>query len=215
MVFRLLEEDVRAAYLTDESPFPDVDSDAWYAEPVATLASMGAILGYPNDGTFRPDQPITRAELTAIVTRLDEHFADDGTLYGEVPFSDVPETHWAYPVLSYATNRGWLMGDSVSDGTFRPDDTITRAETMAIFNRVLQRLPYSAEDILPGRVEWPDNQDESAWYWLVVEEATNNHDHAWVSGEHGVHEPELGADGQPVEIGEHEKWTVLLPNVEW
>lgn len=215
MVFRLLEEDVRAAYLTDESPFPDVDSDAWYAEPVATLASMGAILGYPDDGTFRPDQPITRAELTAIVTRLDEHFADDGTLYGEVPFSDVPETHWAYPVLSYATNRGWLMGDSVSDGTFRPDDTITRAETMAIFNRVLQRLPYSAEDILPGRVEWPDNQDESAWYWLVVEEATNNHDHAWVSGEHGVHEPELGADGQPVEIGEHEKWTVLLPNVEW
>ena len=61
--------------------------------------------------------------------------------------------------------------------------------------RVLQRLPYSEEDLLPGSAEWPDNQDESQWYWIVVEEATNNHDHA------------LKADGV------HERWTRLLENV--
>ena len=211
MVYRLLDADVRAEHATAEDAFPDTDAGAWYAEPVATLAAMGAIHGVPqaDGGTlFEPDRPITRAELTAIVTRLDGDFADDGTVYGRVPFGDVPRGHWAYATISFAVNVGWLMGDGAADAAFRPDDTITRAETMAILNRVLQRLPYSEEDLLPGSAEWPDNQDESQWYWIVVEEATNNHAHEVVEGSHGVHE-----EGE--QLSEHERWTALMPNVAW
>lgn len=199
MVFRLLKPELREANLTDESSFADVSSDAWYAEPVATLAAMGAIKGYPQDGLFHPDDPITRAELVTIVTRLDERF-DEGEWYGDLPFDDVPEDHWARSVLSFAVNRGWLKGDTNDDGSltgsFRPDDHISRAETMAVLNRMLGRLPESEDDLLPGRIEWPDNQDKSAWYWIVVEEATNNHDHAMKSD------------------GVHERWTKLVENIE-
>lgn len=198
MVFRLLKPELRDEHLTDESGFADVPADAWYAEPVATLAAMGAVKGYPQDGLFHPDDPITRAELVTIVTRLDERF-DEGEWYGDLPFDDVPADHWALSVLSFAVNRGWLSGDTYDDGaltgSFRPDDSITRAETMAVLNRMLGRLPESEDDLLPGRIEWPDNRDEDAWYWIVVEEATNNHDHA------------LKADGV------HERWTRLLENV--
>lgn len=198
MVFRLLKPELRDEHLTDESGFADVPADAWYAEPVATLAAMGAVKGYPQDGLFHPDDPITRAELVTIVTRLDERF-DEGEWYGDLPFDDVPADHWALSVLSFAVNRGWLSGDTYDDGaltgSFRPDDSITRAETMAVLNRMLGRLPESEGDLLPGRIEWPDNQDKDAWYWIVVEEATNNHDHA------------LKADGV------HERWTRLLENV--
>lgn len=198
MVFRLLKPELRDEHLTDECGFADVPADAWYAEPVATLAAMGAVKGYPQDGLFHPDDPITRAELVTIVTRLDERF-DEGEWYGDLPFDDVPADHWALSVLSFAVNRGWLSGDTYDDGaltgSFRPDDSITRAETMAVLNRMLGRLPESEGDLLPGRIEWPDNQDKDAWYWIVVEEATNNHDHA------------LKADGV------HERWTRLLENV--
>ena len=198
MVFRLLKPELRDEHLTDESGFADVPADAWYAEPVATLAAMGAVKGYPQDGLFHPDDPITRAELVTIVTRLDERF-DEGEWYGDLPFDDVSADHWALSVLSFAVNRGWLSGDTYDDGSltgsFRPDDSITRAETMAVLNRMLGRLPETADDLLPGRIEWPDNRDEDAWYWIVVEEATNNHDHA------------LKADGV------HERWTRLLENV--
>lgn len=198
MVYRLLTDDLRDEYRTDECDFADVSSDAWYAEPVATLAAMGAVRGYPEDGLFHPNDQITRAELTAIVTRLDERYKE-GEDYGSLPFKDVPAGHWASQVISYAVNVGWLSGDTNADSTelrsFRPDDSITRAETMAVLNRMLGRLPETEDDLLPGRVEWPDNQDKDAWYWIVIEEATNNHNH------------DLKADGV------HERWTRLLENV--
>ena len=111
MVFRLLKPELRDEHLTDESGFADVPADAWYAEPVATLAAMGAVKGYPQDGLFHPDDPITRAELVTIVTRLDERF-DEGEWYGDPPFDDVPADHWALSVLSVAVNRGWLSGET-------------------------------------------------------------------------------------------------------
>lgn len=197
MVFRLLDDDVRADALASAEgvAFPDVAEGTWYTASVAALASLGAIEGYP-DGYFRPDQPITRAEFAAIVTHLDSDFVE-GEWYGDLPYTDVPEDHWAQSVLSFATNRGWLMGDSSLGVTFRPDDTIQRAEAMAVLNRVLQRLPETEADLIDDRIVWPDNQDPTAWYYLVVEEATNAHDHA------------LKDDGV------HERWTALLPNVDW
>lgn len=207
MIFRLLDDEVRLGNLTDQSPFPDVEPGSWYVKPVATLAAMGIIQGYPQDGTFRPDDPITRVELAALAVRLDERF-DEGSFYGDVPFSDVPKSHWAASVVSFAAKSGWILGDSaVAGATLRPDDTISRAETMAIFNRVLQRLPHDAADLADGRNVWPDNQDSGAWYWLVVEEATNNHGSEMVSGDHGVHGGE--------DVGEHERWVTRLDDIDW
>lgn len=72
------------------------------------------------------------------------------------------------------------MGDN---GSFRPNDYITRAEAMTLINRVLSRLPQSVEDLHDDMIVWPDNQDESKWYYLAVQEATNSHDFEIVKGD--------------------------------
>lgn len=204
VVFRLLDDGVRETEATLEEPYPDVSEGDWFAESVATLTAMGVLSGYP-DGTFGPSDPISRSELAAMAARLDERFAG-GAWSGEVPFGDVPEGHWAEEAIAFAANRGWLVGDG---GAFRPEAPITRAETMAVFNRVLQRIPLAACDLLPGRLAWPDNADGSQWYWLDVEEATNAHSHATVEGAHGAHGPE--GEG----LGPHEAWTALEADVDW
>ena len=81
--------------------------------------------------------------------------------------------HWAREEIGKAASLGWIQG--YEDGTFRPDQSITRAEAMTMINRVLNRLPAAQEDLLPGMLQWPDNQDPGAWYYLAVQEATNSH----------------------------------------
>lgn len=196
MLFRMLSAEVREQYRTTACDFPDVIGNEWFIEPVATLTAMGAIKGNP-DGTFAPYAPITRAELITINARLNPEYADDGSTYGGVPFEDVDSSHWAYSPISFVVNRGGILGDSEGN-TLRPDDPITRAEVMAMFNRVLQRLPETEDDLIEGRIQWIDNQDKTTWYYLAVEEATNNH-------ECTLKEDDI-----------HEKWTSLKPNItEW
>lgn len=191
MLYRLLDEEVRSEYYRESSTFPDVEEGAWYEVPVATLQAMGIIKGDEGTGACRPNDPITRAEFAAMAGRFD----DDGEWPDMEPFSDM-DGHWAERIVLVAAVNGWILGDEGSD-RFRPDDPITRAETIAITNRVLQRIPESEADLLPGRVEWPDNHDVEKWYWLAVEEATNNHDHT------------MKGDGV------HERWTALLENEDW
>lgn len=191
MFYRLLDEGTRAEYYRESSTFPDVEPGAWYEPAVGTLQAMGILRGDDGVGTVRPDDPITRAELAAMAGRFD----DDGEWPDMEPFADM-DGHWAERIVLVAAENGWVLGDEGSD-KFRPDDPITRAETMAIANRVLQRLPEDESDLIAGRVQWPDNQDKEKWYWLAVEEATNNHDHT------------LKSDGV------HERWTALLENEDW
>ncbi len=191
MFYRLLDEGTRAEYYRESSTFPDVEPGAWYEPAVGTLQAMGILRGDDGVGTVRPDDPITRAELAAMAGRFD----DDGEWPDMEPFADM-DGHWAERIVLVAAENGWVLGVEGSD-KFRPDDPITRAETMAIANRVLQRLPEDESDLIAGRVQWPDNQDKEKWYWLAVEEATNNHDHT------------LKSDGV------HERWTALLENEDW
>lgn len=195
LLFRVLSDEVRDQYRTSENGFSDVPGDAWYIETVSTLANMEAIMGNP-DGSFAPDRAITRAELVTIMARLDSGFADDGTTYGDVPFDDVVSDHWAYAPMSFASRNGWIMGDDLGN-TFRPDDSITRAEAIAIINRMLHRLPESAEDLVKDRPVFADNQDPAMWYYVTIEEAAHNHD--FVRKEDGL----------------HESWTELKPNLSW
>ena len=93
------------------------------------MTGFSLVGGYA-DGTFRPDDPITRAEFVTILTRFPHN--DIGT---EHTFADVPETHWAYNAVQTAAAQGWI---SAADN-FRPDDSITRAEAVTMLNRVLGR----------------------------------------------------------------------------
>lgn len=166
--FRLLKDDVREKYFTKTNDFSDVSRSDWFNNPVSTMAELGIVKGYP-DGTFRPNEPITRAEFAAIAARFDE-----SSRYGETRFTDVAG-HWAIREIAKAYNNGWIKG--YPDNTFRPNRNITRAEAMTLINRVLNRAPETEKDLLNNMNKWSDNMDVDAWYYLAVQEATNSHDY--------------------------------------
>lgn len=186
--FRLLEDGIRSENFTHQNDFSDVAADAWYCSSVSTLSRMGIIAGYP-DGTFRPNAPITRAEFAAIATRFDNN--GDKT---PVSFTDIIG-HWAEGEITVAANHGWVSG--YGDDTFRPQNQITRAETMSLVNRVLKRLPETPADLLPDMITWTDNADTSSWYYLPVQEATNSPYYEFK------------------ENSKHEKWTELRETRDW
>lgn len=186
--FRLLEDDVRDANYTRQNKFTDVSNDAWYCSAVSTLSAMGIISGYP-DATFRPNASITRAEFAAIATRFDVN--GDKT---PASFNDIAG-HWAKDEIAVAANNGWVNG--YEDGSFRPQNKITRAETMSLVNRMLNRKPETAEDLLENMTKWTDNADTNAWYYLAVQEATNSHYYEYK------------------ENSQYEKWTELRETRDW
>lgn len=166
--FRLLTEESRSANLTKTNGYTDVASDAWYNTAVSTMTKAGIVDGYP-DGTFRPDAPITRAEMAKIISlfaKLDK---------SESRFSDIAG-HWAEAYIRLAAGNGWIAG--YPDGTFGPQRNITRAETATMINRVLDRVPSEESHLLSRGVMqiWPD-ANPGDWFYLAMQEATNSHDY--------------------------------------
>ena len=186
--FRLLTDDVRDENLTKTNRYSDVTRADWYNTAVSTLSSMGIITGYP-DGTFRPNAAITRAEFAAIAARFD----NDGDKTA-AKFSDIA-SHWAKDEISIAYNNGWITG--YPNGTFGPQRDITRAETMTLVNRVLNRQPETEDDLLPNMTVWTDNANQKAWYYLAVQEATNSHYYEFKTN------------------SQYEKWTELRETRDW
>ena len=186
--YRLLEDEVRDEYDTTVNDFSDVSADSWYNQTVSTLASMEIVKGY-EDGTFRPNAPITRAEFGAIATRF---FAETGATYEPGTFTDVTGNEWFANAIQDAVNLGLIGG--YPDGTVRPNNNITRAEACAIVNRTLGRVP-DADHLLPEDVMkvWPDN-NPTDWFYADMQEATNGHEYAWIE-----------EDGHEIE-----EWTNLL-----
>ena len=186
--YRLLEDEVRDEYDTTTNDFSDVTADSWYNQTVSTLARMGIVKGY-EDGSFRPNAPITRAEFGAIATRF---FAETGATYVPGTFSDVTGDEWYANAIQDAVNLGLIGG--YPDGTVRPNNNITRAEACAIVNRTLGRVP-DADHLLPEDVMkvWPDN-NPTDWFYADMQEATNGHEYAWIE-----------EDGHEIE-----EWTNLL-----
>ena len=186
--FRLLTDDVRDENLTKTNRYSDVAATSWYNTAVSTLSSMGIITGYP-DGTFRPNAAITRAEFAAIAAR----FNHDGDKTA-AKFSDIAN-HWAKDEISIAYNNGWITG--YPDGTFDPQRDITRAETITLVNRILNRQPETEDDLLPNMTVWTDNANPKAWYYLAVQEATNSHYYEFKTN------------------SQYEKWTELRETRDW
>lgn len=163
--FRLLTDESRAHYWSQQNPYSDVAGSSWYNNAVSTLTNAGIITGYPDD-TFRPDAPISRSEFAAIAARFSEVSYNGGN-----SFTDVPSDHWAARYIALAEHLGWIKG--YPDGSFKPEQAITRAEAMTLINRVLER-DVEEEHMLSDMVTWPDNQP-GAWYYEAVQEATNSH----------------------------------------
>ena len=184
--FRLLKEDVRDGNLTAENTFTDVTDGQWHNKAISTMAKLGVVKGR-NAEAFDPDAPITRAEFATICARFDKNQISTSS-----NFTDI-SGHWAEKYIERAATLGWIAG--YSDGTFRPSNYITRAEAMTMINRVLCRMPQSADDLLNNMTVWPDNHPTD-WHYLAVQEATNSHD--------------FDCKGEV-----NEKWTKLTNGSDW
>ncbi len=189
--FRMLTDESRNELWSQSNPYTDVQPDTWCNAAVSTMTRAGVIEGF-SDGTFRPSAPITRAQFATIAVRFFE------VVYsGDDKFTDIAD-HWARDYINKAAEAALING--FSDGTFRPNQNITRAQAMAIFNRVLGRAPEK-DHLLPDEmITWPDNMDKNAWYYANMQEATNSHEF----------DIAYDADGEPYEV-----WTDILPVRDW
>ena len=187
--FRLLTDESRNEYWSQTNPYSDVSADDWFNNAVSTLTNAGVLDGY-EDGTFKPNGNITRAEFATITARFFE-----ATYDGENLFPDI-EGHWAQDYINEAANAGIVNG--YEDGTFRPQQYITRAEAVTMVNRTIERHP-DADHLLDDMITWPDNP-ETAWYYEQIQEATNSHEYTMNTDD----------EQNPYEI-----WTKLLPNRDW
>ena len=184
--FRLLKDSVRDGNLLTSNTFADVPNAYWANTAISTMAGLGIVQGY-NSTAFDPNASITRAEFAAICARF-----DTGKSSGTQTFSDI-KGHWAEKYIERAAELGWIKG--LEDGTFRPNDCITRAQAMTMINRVLNRIPEDASDLLPDMNVWPDC-NPGDWFYLAVQEATNSHDYKH-------------------KAGNYETWTGMSKDPDW
>ncbi|MBU5628157.1 S-layer homology domain-containing protein [Oscillibacter sp. MSJ-2] len=173
MFARLLTERIEADK-TDSNTFSDVPKGYWAANYIGYMRQFGIITGY-SDGSFRPDAPVTRAEFAAIASRFEK------LTQGSKSFTDVPDTYWAARYINFAATRGWVTG--YSDGTFKPENPITRAEVAAVTCRLLERSAdqsYIRSHLKELRTF--SDVTESHWaYWYAME-AANGHDYTKSGG---------------------------------
>lgn len=173
MFARLLTEQIEADK-TYSSTFNDVAKNCWAANYIGYMQQFGIVTGY-EDGSFRPDAPVTRAEFAAIASRFEK------LTQGSKSFTDVPDTHWAVRYINFAATRGWVTG--YEDGSFKPEHSITRAEVAAVTCRLLERSAdqtYIRSHI--GELRTFADVTESHWaYWYAME-AANGHDYTKSGG---------------------------------
>ena len=148
--------------ISEVKEFKDMVPDAWYTNPINAMTSMGFINGYTDD-TFRPDNYITRAEFVTMImqnTDLEE--------IKDLPFNDVTDDMWAGKYISAAYNAGYISG--YEDGSFLPNANITRAEAVAIINRVIGRTDMYYDTVLPF-----NDVKTSHWAYTDIAEASITH----------------------------------------
>ena len=185
--YRLLTDTTRKTYATSYNSFKDVPATAWYNTAVSTMAKLGIVNGGA-DGYFRPNDPITRAEIAAMIARCDgAYYTGTSTV-----FSDT-YGHWAASYIARAYELGWINGYGT---TYAPDRYISRAETVAVLNRVLNRAPQYTSDLTRNYTTFSDVAT-SAWYYLDVEEAANSHTYTRKSN------------------ADYETWTKLIADPSW
>lgn len=188
--FRMLTDASRAEQWSQTNDYTDMAANAWYNNAISTLTKAGVLTGH-TDGSFAPNAPITRAEFAAMLSRFYE-----AKYEGPSKFSDI-EGHWAADSINKAAMNNLLKG--YPDGTFKPNNYISRAEAVTGINRILDRVPQK-EHLLPNMITWPDNSDTGAWYYEAMQEATNSHNYEMVMNDSAIL---------------YEKWTELREVRDW
>ena len=187
ILFRLLDESVRKEYLTENNTFTDVASNYWANTAISTMANMGVFKGRTAD-RFDPNAPITRGEFAAVCARFDDSKVKTSETYSDI------DGYWAANEILRAAALGWVQG--YQDGSYRPNNSITRAQVVTMINRVLCRMPEKNADLLKGMSSFTDCAEDD-WCYLAIQEATNSHDYKTKSG------------------SIHEKWTDLNTAPDW
>ena len=143
--------------------FPDVDSTHWASKQIEELSEQGVIVGYP-DGTFKPDDNVTRAEFAtmAIKALRQEH----ANVAQTINFQDITSEHWAYDSIQKAVYFD-LISNSDKAENFRPDDSVSRAESITVAVNALtteQISPYKAKEVLAKKYSDTDSIPD---YFLI------------------------------------------------
>ncbi len=185
--FRMLTEDSRNLFWSSTNDFNDVNESAWYNNAVSTMLNAKVIESDVN-GNYRPNEAITRAEFAVLLTKF---FEETNTATHN--FIDI-SGHWAESEIARVAEKGWITG--YQDKTFRPDEPISRAETVKLVNAILERTP-DINKLLPNMIEFHDNLDRKKWYYVLVQEATNSHEY------------------EREDVKSTETWTKLLPVRDW
>jgi len=170
ILYRVKNHAYETPFVVTGEVFPDVQKDRWSVKEIEYMTEHEVIMGYP-DGEFKPAQNLTRAEFAALIHR----FAELGEpVKGEKAFPDIMEEHWAYDNVQALYGAGLL--DGYEDGTFRPENQITRAEVMTVMNKLLGRNP--SEPYVRSLHFNPFNDlEEDTWYYVIVLEATITHNY--------------------------------------
>lgn len=147
--------------------FEDVKTDYWFYKEVETLYNIGIVDG-TDEHKFSPDAPVTRAEFAVMAARFANLDYEGGNL-----FDDVPNGHWAYSYINAAANAGWVEG--YPDGSFRPDEPISRAEVVRLVNGMINRN-VTLDKLKELGIECPYNDlVENHWGYCDLIEASIPH----------------------------------------
>ncbi len=173
-IFARLIAEAKGEKISGKSSFTDIDKNGWYADYIGYLAKYHIIEGYENK-TFRPDNSVTRAEFVAMAVRYYSLFNEVKKGGYTVKYTDVNRKYWAYDDIAYAKNIGWLNG--YSDGSFRGDNKITRAEFVTVVNHATLRT--ADKDYINKNVstlnKFTDLKNNSHWAYYEILEASNTH----------------------------------------
>ena len=173
-IFARMISEEKGEKISGNHSFTDVSENAWYADYIGYLAKYDIIKGY-EDGTFKPDAPVTRAEFTAMTVRYYDLFHDVKYPANTTKYPDVSGSYWAVKDISYATNAKWLNG--YADGSFKPDTNITRAEVVTVVNRMTGRTADKEyiNDNLSVLNKFTDLKNNAHWAYYDIMEAANTH----------------------------------------
>ena len=173
-IFARLIAEEKGEAVSGDATFNDVSSESWYDDYIGYLEKYNIVNGYA-DGSFRPNNTVTRAEFVVMAVRYYSLFNNVSKGNYTASYPDIQAAHWAYADIAYADNADWING--YADGTFRGNNNITRAEVVTIVNKATNRVPDKEyiDSNISALNKFTDLQKNAHWAYYSIMEAANTH----------------------------------------